>query len=82
MILGFIYRSFGQAGSCVLSKLYKALVLPILDYCDCVWDPHLAYNVQRLDRVQGFAARLVSGKWKRFAPGARLVDVDFKENIS
>lgn len=32
-VLGFTYRSFGQADNRLPSKLYKALVLPILEYC-------------------------------------------------
>ena len=38
-------------------------MLPILDYCSCVWDPHLSGNVNKLEKVQTFAARLVTGKW-------------------
>ena len=62
-LLGYLYRSFKLADRRCLSHLYKSLVLPILDYCSCVWDPHLSGNVNKLEKVQTFAARLVTGKW-------------------
>ena len=37
--LGLLYRNFHLADQKTLSQLYKALVLPKLDYCSCVWDP-------------------------------------------
>ena len=37
--LGLLYRNFKQADQRILSQLYKALVVPKLNYCTCVWDP-------------------------------------------
>ena len=37
--LGLIYCNFQLADQCALSQLYKALMLPKLDYCSCVLDP-------------------------------------------
>ena len=37
--LGLLYRNFQLADQKTLSQLYKALVLPMLDYRSCIWDP-------------------------------------------
>ncbi len=57
--LGFLYRSF-TASTGVLSRLYKTLVLPILEYCGSVWDPHQTTYISKLERVQCFAAKLAT----------------------
>jgi hypothetical protein len=61
--LGLIYRNFHQADQRSLIHLYKALVLPKLDYCSCVWDPHTTVLSAKLESVQGFAARLCTKRW-------------------
>lgn len=63
-LLGFLYRNFKLADRKCITHLYKMLVRPTLEYSDCVWDPHQAYNIQKLERVQNFAARLATGHWK------------------
>ena len=62
-LLGFLYRSFGVARPPCLAKLYKALVLPVLDYCSTVWDPPHRVHQVALERVQSFAARIVTRCW-------------------
>ena len=37
--------------------------LPILDYCSSLWDPNYAIHVSKLESVQKFAARFVTGRW-------------------
>ena len=61
--LGLLYRNFYQADQSVLSHLYKALVLPKLDYCSSVWDPHAVTQIDRLESVQRFAAKLCTKRW-------------------
>ena len=61
--LGLIYRNFHQADQRSLTHLYKALVLPKLDYCSCVWDPYSAMLSAKLESVQGFAAKFCSNRW-------------------
>ena len=34
------------------SWLYKSLILPMLDYCSSLWDPHQAYLINKLESVQ------------------------------
>ena len=61
--IGFLYRYFYQADTRCLSRLYRALVLPILDYGCCIWDRyHLKYQVL-LEKVQHFAAKLATKRW-------------------
>ena len=62
-LLGFLYRSLVGGDVRTLSCLYKTLVLPVLGYCSPVWDPQQKGLLSLLDRVQGFAARLVTGRW-------------------
>ena len=61
--LGLLYRNLYQADQTVLSHLYKALVLPKLDYCSSVWDPHAVTQIDRLESVQRFAAKLCTKRW-------------------
>ena len=58
-MLGFIYRFFSpHCDANTILSLYKAHVLPILDYASVVWDPHLKKDQQLLDSVQHFALKL------------------------
>ena len=61
--LGFIYRTFTQANVQCLAHLYKSLVKPLLEYCSAVWDPHQVTLIGKLERVQGFAAKLATRCW-------------------
>ena len=61
---GCLYRNFYLADTKCLNYLYKALVLPVLDYSSAVWNPHHKVHQQRLERVQGFAAKVVIKRWK------------------
>ena len=45
------------------TQLYKSLVLPTLDYCSSLWNPNYAIHVNKLEAVQKFAARFVTGRW-------------------
>ena len=40
--LMLIHRHYHQAPRVARERLYKLTVLPHLDYCACVWDPHQA----------------------------------------
>lgn len=62
-LTGFLYRSFRQADVQTLSRLYRALVRPCLEYCGAVWDPHQLHLITKLERVQGFAAKVATRRW-------------------
>ena len=65
--VGFLYRNFGRADSSSLLQLYKSLVLPILDYCSSVWDPHLLTDIKSLESVQSFATKIITKSWQSSA---------------
>lgn len=55
-----VYRSLcwlrGYVNHC---EVNMKSVLPTLDYCSSVWDPHKAYLIDKLEAVLHFAARFV-----------------------
>ena len=62
-LLGFIYRTFSRGSQGYLSRLYQSIVLLHLDYCSCVWDPPHETHLKKLESMQSFAARIVTGNW-------------------
>ena len=66
--LGMIHRKLYSAPQHVRHKIYTSVVLPKLDYCCSVWDPHLIKNKQELDKVQKFAGRVITHDWKSDLP--------------
>ena len=55
--------SFHLAGPSCLTQLYKSLVVPILDYCSCMWDPNYTLYVDKLESVQKFATKVILRDW-------------------
>ena len=56
----------------------QTLVLPNLDYCSCVWDPHLKTSTQ-VEAVQSFAAKLSTKRWSdSFTQQIGLGTIDFQ----
>ena len=55
-----------------LLQLYKSLVLPTLDYCSSLWDPHFAIHSKKLESVQSFATRIISKSWRGSSSNLRL----------
>jgi len=43
----------------VLSRLYKSLVRPHLEYCSSVWSPYYSKDKQLLERIQHRFTRMV-----------------------
>ena len=43
-------------------QAYKQMVLPLLEYCASIWDPHHQSDIQKLEMVQHRAARFVTNK--------------------
>ena len=50
--MGFLKRNVGPGNKEVFSRLYKALVIPILEYAVPLWSPYLQKNIDALERVQ------------------------------
>ena len=68
-LLGFIFRVFRHSSHKFLSSLYKAIVLPLLEYFFCVWDP--PHNVH-INRLQSFTARIVTNDWSSDGADLRI----------
>ena len=63
-MLGFIYRYFSpHCNASTILTLYRAHILPTLDYASVVWDPHLKKDQQLLNSVQHFALKIASRSW-------------------
>ena len=66
--LGLLHRKFHQASPQVRSKLYSSMLLPKLEYCSSVWDPHQAKYISMLESVQKFGCRVISKEWNSDYP--------------
>ena len=49
-------------------KIYQTTVLPKLDYCGAVWDPHQLKSTKLLENVQKFAGRVITQDWSSSYP--------------
>ena len=58
--LGLIHRKLHQASPQARHTIYRSTILPKLDYCCSVWDPHHSNDIAALDRVQRFAGRVIT----------------------
>ena len=45
-----------------LISVYNAIILPHFDYCSLVWDIGNAYLLEKLQKMQNRAARVITGK--------------------
>ena len=59
-----INRVRHQFGSEILAKIINSLVFSKLYYCSSVWASTSATNVRKIQRVQNFAARVITGSYK------------------
>ena len=66
--LGLIHRTLHQAPPRVRCQIYRSVTIPRLDYCGAVWDPHLSKDIQALENVHKFAARVITHQWKDSYP--------------
>ena len=66
--LGLLHQKFHQASPQVRSKLYSSVILPRLEYCSSVWDPHQAKYISMLESVQKYGCRVISKEWNSIYP--------------
>ena len=58
-LVGLLYRRFYKwSDPSTLLKLYIAYIRQHLEYCVCVWDPHLVKDTDMLESVQKFAFKV------------------------
>ena len=61
-LLGFLHRNLKTSPKHIKEMAYKQLILPLLQYCSTIWDPHQQYLIHKLEMVQHRAARFVLKK--------------------
>ena len=76
-LLGYIFRTFPHCSPTAIMTLYRAQVLPILDYGCIIWDPHFKKDSALLESVQLFATRMATKSWN-----ASAVSLNSKLNLS
>ena len=59
-ILGLIRRNIAYRDKRLIIPLYISLVRPHLEYCIQAWRPHVRKDIDKLERVQRRATRLIS----------------------
>lgn len=61
--LGFMYRNLKSLSISAKIHLYKSCIIPLLDYCCCVWDPYHQKYIEELQSVQAFAFKIIANNW-------------------
>src|SRR5207247_2043533 len=57
--LGLIRRTIKCKSKNIITKLYKTLVRPKLEYCVQAWRPYLKTNIENLEKVQHRATKMI-----------------------
>ena len=58
--LGMIKRTITSKSKTIITRLYKALVRPQLEYCVQAWRPYLKKDIEKIEKVQRRATKLIS----------------------
>ena len=56
-----ILRTFTSCDSTTLMTLFKALILPGLDYCSQLWSPHLIRHIIQIEKLQRSFTKFING---------------------
>jgi hypothetical protein len=58
-LLGYIKRQFNYRNREIILNLYKSIILPHLEYGVSLWNSNLDKDIQRLEKVQARATKLI-----------------------
>ena len=62
--MGFLHRNLKKCPSFIKNSCYKSLIVPILEYCCTVWDPHILQDINtEFDKIQRLTARFVNNNY-------------------
>ena len=65
-LLGFLRRTLHHCPPHLKEHAYKQIVLPSIQYCSSIWDPHQQSLIHKLEMIQHRAARFVLNRpWRR-----------------
>src|SRR6218665_2524801 len=59
--LGMVRRTIVTRDKDTILRLYKTLVRPQLEYCIQVWSPYLKQDMEKLEKVQRRATKMIQG---------------------
>ena len=60
-MLGYIKRTFTYKSKEIVLTLFKTLVRPHLEYAVQMWCPYLRKDIERLEKVQAIATKMIPG---------------------
>ena len=72
-VLGMVKRTLGPCKPEVKDTAYIMLVRPKLEYASPIWNPHTSSQINRLERIQHYAARFVANDHRRTTSPTTLV---------
>src|SRR6267154_355803 len=58
--LGMIRRTINCKSKSIITRLFKALVRPQLEYCVQAWRPYLKKDIEKIEKVQRRATKMIS----------------------
>ena len=69
--INLLFRGFVTKDAVFLKKCFITYVRPILEYCSPTWSPYLLCDIDKLERVQKYFTRRISGL-KEYSYSERL----------
>ena len=57
----WILRSFKSRSKTIMLQLWKSIVIPRLDYCSQLWNPHQVYLINQLEELQKSFIKNING---------------------
>ena len=80
-VLGMVKRTLGPSKPEVKDTAYNMLVRPKLEYASPIWNPHTSSQINRLERIQHYAARFVANDHRRTTSPTTLVQTLNWQNL-